>query len=337
MKNFLMKWRIIALFGIIALMFVLWNACARSTSTDNEEKTGDIFLKLASDNGIKLEKGKWYIGVILDDLTGNYSFLKYIDYMALDRFKNYDIRPIIFAYTWKTSIQEFKANKDISAEIFPVSPGDVSIRRLLRGSSQRRAVCFIDSSSEIVFEANFIQENDVRLLLEKHLSGEIVYDGKDASGLKIGDYFKPVRAVNIKTNDVTIIDSKLCPHLWIIFTSNCVSCALNSNLTTYSVLEGSLLRKLGVPVGLVFSPYFSMEEIEDKINQLKIGNDVFIAQEELKGIENIYYRIFDGEKNVVTIITNSQNQLVYLESFAMFINHLRGDYFERNKQLFIKN
>jgi len=336
MGKFLIKWWVIALFAIVALIFAIRYASNWKTSTGSDEKTGAIFLKLVSENGIKLEKSNWFIGVILDDLASNYSFLKYIDYLILDRFKDYKLRLIIFANPLKTPIQEFNTNKSISVEIFPILPNDVSTRRLLQGSSQRRAVCFIDSSSNIVFEANFIQENDVRLILEKHLSGKIVYDGEETPGLKKNDFFIPIRAIDVKTNDVTVIDSKLCPHLWIIFTSRCVSCALKSNLMTYSVLEDSLFRKLRVPVGLVFSPYFSMEEVEARINQLKISTDVFIAQDELRGIENPYYQNSDSENNVVCIITNPQNKVVYLGSFPLFINHLRGDYFDKNKQLYIK-
>ncbi|UCH96953.1 MAG: hypothetical protein JSV88_08915 [Candidatus Aminicenantes bacterium] len=338
MQKIFIKWWIIAIVAIMGFFIVIWNVSDRPPSSDSEDDIGAIALKLLEDNRFKLEKGTWYFVVILKDLGSNYSFLKYIDYLFVDIFNDYKLKLIIFESLSTATYKESIKKNRIRASIFPIPAGDATyILGLLQGTTQQRAVCFIDTSGNVVFEANFVRENDVRLLLEKYLIGNIDYDRRKDFALKPGDSFNPIAVINIKTGEEIIIDKDMCPHLWFIFTSNCVSCALKSNLMTYSIIENSLLQKFNLTAGLLFSPYFSMKDIESKINKLKIVNDVFLAKDELKGIENSYYKSADSEDNVVIIITNSKNKIVYHESFTDFLDHLKGDYFEKNKQIFIKD
>lgn len=335
--KFFKKWFMVLIFAIIVLFFLIWRGYFFNSTKEIKTDIGTLSLKLIEYNRVKLEKGTWYFVVILSESVSHYSFIKYLNYLLDNIYNDYKLHLIIFSVSTETNASKYLDIANKKTSIFPVQGNSIPIMPFLRGSRQQRLVCFIGPSGNVLFEANFAQENDVRLILEKHLVGKINYYRKNDFSIKKGDSLDPLVILNIKSGEEIVIDEKMCPYLWIIFTSNCVSCALQSNLMTYSTLEQILSQKLNLPVGLIFSPYFSIEEIDFRINQLNIVNEVFIAKVELKRIENIYYKSPDSNKNVIAIIINTNNKVTYIEPFNVFYNHIKGDYFEKNHPSFIKD
>jgi hypothetical protein len=320
----------------MVLLFLILKGYFFNSKKEMKNNIGDLSLKLIDYNQIELEKGNWYFVVILSDSVSHYSFIKYLNYLLDNIYNDYKLHLIIFSISTETNSSKYMDTANKKTSIFSLRGNNISIMPLLRESRHQRVVCLIGPSGNVIFEANFAQENDVRLILEKYLIGKINYNRKDDFSIKKGDSLYPLVILNIKSGEEITIDEKMCPFLWIIFTSNCVSCALQSNLMTYSTLENILSQKFNLKVGLIFSPYFSMEEIEFRINQLNIVNEVFISKVELKKIENIYYKSPDNDKNVIALIINTNNKVIYIEPFTVFYNHIKGDYFEKNYPSFIK-
>jgi hypothetical protein len=134
----------------MVFFIVIWNVSNRTPSSDIADDIGGIALKLLEDNRFKLEKGTWYFVVILKDLGSNYSFLKYIDHLFLDVFNDYKLKLIVFESSSTTPYKESTNTNKISASIFKIPAVDATyIIRLLQGTTQQRAVCFIDSSGNI--------------------------------------------------------------------------------------------------------------------------------------------------------------------------------------------
>lgn len=122
--------------------------------------------------------------------------------------------------------------------------------------------------------------------------------------------------------------------MWIIFTSKCVSCALNSHLLTYSLIEDNLEKTSNLPVGLIFSPYFYRKDIVTKVKELDIQSPIYLSIDELYKIEDVYYKTPYTPYDVVVIKTDSNNSIVYLESFSTFINQIKKGLFNEKRLFF---
>jgi hypothetical protein len=312
------------------------------SSTVDTYRLGDRAAPLISrsmeNEGLKIEKGKWYLIVLSTGLERNFSFVKYIDHLSETTFSDPCLRFFVFDASPGTVIARFREENGVSIPILPAHENREVLERLFKPPWEQRAVRLIDSSGKISFAADFIRENDVRQILEKHLRGNIDYQSIDngSARLKTGDFFLSFNAIDIKSGAETVVDKELSPRLWFIFTARCVSCALKSSLSSYSSMEAGagLLSKLNIPVGLIFSPYFNPDDINRRLAELKIQAPAYLSRDELEGIENSYYRTPAPGKNVIVTITGGENKILYLETFQVFTDHLNGDYFEKNEHLF---
>ncbi|MCP5047060.1 MAG: hypothetical protein GY940_07795 [bacterium] len=334
-RKILTLWTSVIMAGILLLIFIdhkdMFN---KSSSYQYGDKIEKLDFKDTDNNKVKLEEGYWYLMVLANGLERNFGFIKYIDHLLEDKFTESGLKVFVFSGEANVRAREFAAKNSISIPIFPTQTNHSNLRRLFKSAHKHRAVGLIEPSGKLVFVSDFIRENDVRQILEKHLKGRIDYSRKGKNKLKVGDLFTSIEVIDLKSGEDGIIDKESSPRLWLIFTSNCVACALKSILESYSGLQGNLLTKLKVTKGLIFSHFFNMDDLKHRLGELNITDDSYLSKAELAGIENNYYKSPNSDDNVVAVITDPGNRIVYKESYPKFLNHLKGDYFEKNKHLF---
>jgi len=318
---------------IFLVLLTVWIINNRTKTSHVENKSiAEITFDLLKDKHIGLEKGYWYYVLYMRDFTSNYSFLKYVDQVSREKFSEEKLKFIIFSTS--RGDKPGLSNTPKQGQILFYSGIDTiaPLEGPQMSSIPKRCICVIDPSGNVSFTAGFLKENDIRLLLEKSFREKKGVSEKIENTLKPGDLFGPFHATNIATFQQVEVDEKISPRTWIIFTSNCVSCALKSNLVSYKEIEPTLWGKLQIPVALLFSPYFRLEEVDLKAKSLNISNEIFLANDELKGIENSLNKSSDSTQNVIVIITDSQNKIIYREPFQVFLGHIDGGYFEKKRQ-----
>jgi hypothetical protein len=271
---------------------------------------------------IDVKEGQWHLIVAATDLEREYSFIRYIDSMFKRKFQNLGLNIILLASN--RNLEIFKKKYNISFPIVKVESNKNSIRKL-----GKFKVLLINPGQKVEFISNFVKEDDIRQLLEKNLIGKIGYNSDfKKEKLEIGSPFPDIKIREVGKYKILEGNFIPAPHFWIIFTSSCVSCALEYHLFLYSLIEKDLKRNLNTSVGLIFSPYFNEDEIIFRTKSLKIFTPVFIAESGLTVIEDDYYRKPYGEENVIVIKTDSNNDIIYLEGFSMFVKKLKEGNFD---------
>ncbi len=306
--------------------------------TDNRYEFGSTVKELVffDHAGIeqKINAGLWHLVILVKNLEENHGFIKYVDYLYTHRFKDLNLHVLIFSISSEDAVDSFTKNNSISTSILPAEQNAGNLDRLFGTIYEKRAVMLIGPSREITFVSDFIQENDVRQVLEKFLLGDIAFNKVNSEKPGIGDSFPSIEVVDLENGEELVINKSFSPHLWFVFTSNCISCVLKSHLLTFSILEDSLLEKINLQKGLIFSSHFNMNEISLKVNEFGIRNPVFLAKSELQTMEDPYYRGIDDGYKVLVVITDNRNSIVYVDSFSNFAKQIKGDYFEKKKFFF---
>lgn len=153
-------------------------------------------------------------------------------------------------------------------------------------------VWLVDPHGAIRFEGagRVIQDQDLRLLLEKHLKRAISYfDDETQRPLRPGDPFPPLRVRSTLSGDLVALppENREAFEEYAIFTAECVQCSLQSQLELYAEYEATRANS-GVKA-VLFSSRFSLGEVRDLAPAYNIRSPIFIAESEIPGIEDLYF------------------------------------------------
>lgn len=235
---------------------------------------------------------------------------------------------MLFCRTDVNTVEEFRKKYKI---LFPVLSAQKNLnilRKNFKLGDYSRHILLIDPELKVKFSSNFVKEDDIRQILEKHLIGKITYINElQKKELKVGKLFPHIEVIDLNSKAKKIIskDFSQARYLWIIFTSSCISCILDNSLSMFSLMENDLRRKF-LNIGLIFSPYFNEEEIIHKVKKLNIQTPVFLAKSELYTIEDLYYKTPYENNDIICIIKDSNNLIENVWTFPELIKQAKGGF-----------
>jgi hypothetical protein len=318
-------------FGFILLIlasstfaFLFYNRFSARHSFEYGDKIGRLEFKDAGNEKLRLNKGRWCLILVSKNLDRDYSLIKYINTLWSNKFRELQLDVVLLTDSTR-STEIFGKNKIL----FPILQFDDNLDFLSKLPEPVRypTIFLIAPSLKIEFVSNFIKEDDVRQILEKCILGRIGYSDSIKEGkLAIGDIFPPITVIDLVSGEEKVIknDPGLFSHVWIIFTSKCISCSLKSYLLSYSIMEDELKEKSNLSIGLIFSQYFNKKDVVFRLGELKIKTKAFLAGSELFNIEDTYYKNMNTTDDVVVIMTDHDDQITYIESFSTFISDFKG-------------
>lgn len=298
-------------------------------------KTGDtvlnaIFKNLNNDELI-FEKGPFNVILYSKYLDDDIALVRYVNNIYLNKYKNVELNILLVAHSINKNIDSIKSEHDISFPVLPLDKNKKVLQRFIDIGDSDRALIMINR--EMILESiyYFFTEDDIRQLLEKYLTGTITYSSDiKIKKMEVGETFPEVSITQLNQMEgKTVTNStQKAPHLWFMFSSKCVTCALKNYLLQYKLLEKKLHEKVKIPAGLLFSHFFQEEQIIDQIKSYKISTGVYLAGEEIKGFESGYYKNASLD-NIVVVLTDKINTIIYMESLPDFVMQFEGGDFEQ--------
>jgi hypothetical protein len=220
---------------------------------------------------------------------------------------------------------------DLSLPLLPFAKNRKVLHRFFDTAGRDRALVIIEPGLKFDAVYHFFNEEDVRQLFEKYLTGSITYSSDvELTGLAAGDPFPAVAIARLASQhkDSLTDTAKLAPRLWFIFGSKCVSCALNNYLVQFKLVEKRAAKQIKIPGSLLFSRYFREEEIGERIKFYKIDAPVYLAKGEITGFENAYYKDAAAD-SILVAATDKNNDIVYIKPFPDFVMDFDGGKIEQ--------
>ena len=307
----------------IPIVFLLYNRFSSRHSFGYGDKLGALEFKTAENKKMGVMEGKWSLILVSKDLDKDYSLIKYIDTLWANKFRNLHLDVILLTDSARPA-EIFGKNKIL----FPILQFDDNLDFIKKLPEPLRypTIFLIGPDLKVEFVSNFIKEDDVRQILEKYLLGGINYTGALKEGrAEVGDLFPPIKVIDLISGEETVINEEPCmsSHVWIIFTSRCISCSLKSYLLSYSLMEDDLRKKTDLSIGLIFSSYFNKKDVVSRLGELKVKTKAFLARSELFNVEDSYYKNLNSTDDVVVITTDHDDQITYIEPFSTFISDFK--------------
>lgn len=153
----------------------------------------------------------------------------------------------------------------------------------------------ISPSGEIRFAASgeYLLDDDLRQLLEKALLGEVTYGESDAEErrpLAPGDLFPETHVLSLRTGTWKSRSDLVGQGInrFVVFTADCVSCTLYSYLNRFRA-AAKAMGSGGRRVAGIFGSRFSVAEVQEQASSIGLNTALFLAKDEIRGIEDGYY------------------------------------------------
>ncbi len=324
------KYFIIFIF-LIVIFFLVINKVLSPTHYKTGTLIDGFTLKDINSKKFNLKPGNYNIIIFSKHFEKDFGLFKYINNLYEKKYADSGLNIFLIVPSSDGSIGNLKKEKDIHFPVLPFKENSRLVNKFFDPGSTDQALIIIDPAMVLESVYYFFTREDVRQLLEKHLLGTITYEDEIEPGfLGVGDIFPEI---SIKTlgaaGEQFTNTSNLGPRLWFIFGSDCVSCALNNYLLQYKLLEPKLSEKSKLPAALIFSPYFNKDELLEKIKHYQIHTLAYIAEDELEGIEDSYYKNAPGSKSIIVAATNNSNRIIYFSEFSNFVMELEGGQIEQ--------
>lgn len=311
---------------LLIVMFILMSCGGRQPVYETGDTVLDAIFKNSNNDEFVFEKGHFNIILYSKYLDDDIALVRYVDNIYLNKYKNAGLNILVLAHSIDKNINSIKNEHDISFPVLPLYKNKRVLQRFIDTGDSDRALIII--SREMIVESiyYFFAEEDIRQLLEKYLTGTITYSSDiKIKKMELGETFPEVSITQLNQVEGKTVtnSSQKAPHLWFMFSSKCVTCALKNYLLQYKLLEKKLHEKIEIPAGLLFSHFFQKEQIIDQIKSYKISTGVYLAGEEIKGFESGYYKNVTLD-NIVVVLTDKANTILYMESLQDFVMQFEG-------------
>jgi peroxiredoxin len=164
---------------------------------------------------------------------------------------------------------------------------DGLLRFLLRVPDHYRHTYLMTSEGEIVFSIRGApQEDTMRQIVEKYVSGKIDYDERTAEVYRVGDKLPAISVIQVSGGPTRELALK---GMEVVFVSaRCTSCQLNGYVERYRELA-TANRASSKKRILVFSKRFPQQELaEDLMRDGVALENIYIARQPLGDLDNEY-------------------------------------------------
>lgn len=238
-----------------------------------------------------LAKGRWWLVTYLEGSSSReISHAVYLDLLAR-RFSKLGLSALVIVADDVVGLSDQLMSRQLGIAVVPVREA-----RDLQGliaNDRDHNVWLIDPTGNFRFcgKGSVLAENDLRQIVEKVLGvGVSRFDPATARPLATGDLLPEVWVEDVRTSERLKLrcgnQGEYSGLLY--FVPNCISCGVGGQLETLGKAV-KLFGNAGRRVAVVFSSRFSAVEISSRESLLKTTIPIFIAHEELEGVEDLYY------------------------------------------------
>ena len=223
--------------------------------------------------------------IFLDPLLKS-SYVKYVDNL-FKKFRTHNFIAIgIATKNWGRKSRKFIKEENIIIPI--VNDNKSRLRNSLKIGKNREALIIADKDNKVLYASKIIPEYDtLRQLVEKYVVGEITYNFIADQSENLLRNIDPYSIIlyNIKNkNYVNMIDVLNNNPIVVYFGANCTSCQLKSYTEHLREFNKALNKKRNLII--IFSPYFTKEEINLYIPDRDIRPKIYISTEQMVGIDD---------------------------------------------------
>ena len=201
-------------------------------------------------------------------------------------------------------------------------------------------VLLVDPSGTLRFSSDFVEPNDLRMIVERFLLDHISYDTKTTlAALAAGDAFPEVAAVNLKTPEAErrgerdlqfATDLGFAPPIGadtplVVFSARCSKCSLESAFASYAAWEKSTIPPNAPVPALLFISKFTRAELRAELTKHSVRAAVWHARAAIPGLEDPYS--LDGllPFDVLAVSLTSSNKLIRVEPWDQFVNRVTAE------------
>jgi hypothetical protein len=285
------------------------------------ERLDPVVITAPDQQSLELSRGVWHF--ILSGSTHDFALIKYLAQLLENpTLRAASLQPVVLIDGHHEEVKDFELRSFLSFPVHALHSFRHQDLISLGLEGHERAYALVSPDLEVVFASSYLQPNDLRLLLEKHLGfGAPNHPG----ALEPGD---PFPTLELKKIAGPPLDGGPTPpdRLWILFTAQCVSCSLGNQIEGLAAAQ-ALLQDLGrtttLDVGVIFSSAFEQAELAELLAYLDLTQlPVYLASSPLYGLEDPYLRSSLHGSDVLVARLDPNGAIEEIESFSSFLGSL---------------
>jgi hypothetical protein len=303
----------VVVFGIGAYRFL---NRPPAESTPYGERVQRLSLEDSAGRSVVSEPGGWRAFLIANP-TDDISVIRALRTAVEDRGR--DGQPVHATVFAREDAAHAKSVPESLAPltVVPFSRNAEVLSRDLRVQTTDRQLFLVDPKGQVAFHGTHPRYSDVRLLFDRYIP--LRRPQGEHPPLRIGDTMADIPLTTLKPAG----SAGRPERLWIVFTSRCTACALNTHADVVGSVQKSVARFAeGRESGaaLVFAPSFDNTQVREKMDSLNMTLPVYVAASDIPTIERAAET---AEADVVVIERDAANRVTRLEPLSVFVQELR--------------
>lgn len=204
--------------------------------------------------------------------------------------------------------------------IVPFTSNEGVLAKDLFVRTEDRQLILVDPKGQVAFHGTHPRYTDIRLLFDRYVPLRQVRP--DRQPLRVGDRLAEIPLAKLSAQ----ADAAGQPQrLWVVFTSRCTSCALNTHSGVVASLQKAVARfaeQRGSGAALVFAPSFDDQQVRQKMQTLGMTLPVYMATSDIPAIEGAAET---ADTDVLIIERDSANRVTRVEPLTAFLQELTED------------
>ncbi len=204
--------------------------------------------------------------------------------------------------------------------VVPLARNMNVLSRGLRLHSTDRQLLLVDPAGQVAFHGRHPQYSDVGLVFDRFLP--LRHAPAEHAPLRVGDTLADVPLTSLAGQSAPSGD----PHrLWIVFTSRCTACALNTHADVVGSVQGAVTRFASArksEAALVFASSFDDVKVRKKMESLGMTLPVYMASSEFPAVEEAAEM---AAADVLVIERDAAGRVTRLQSLPRFLQEITED------------
>lgn len=204
--------------------------------------------------------------------------------------------------------------------VVPFSANEGVLAKDLFVRTKDRQLILVDPKGQVAFHGTHPRYTDIGLLFDRYIPLRQI--PADRQPLRVGDQLADIPLTKLSAQ----ADAAGRPQrLWVVFTSRCTSCALNTHSGVVASLQKAVSRfaeQRGSGAALVFAPSFDDQQVRQKMQTLGMTLPVYMATSDIPAIEGAAET---ADADVLVIERDAANRVTRVEPLTAFLQELTED------------
>lgn len=237
---------------------------------------------------LEVSNGRWLL--VLYTQSEPHRRVRYLD-LVLERLRRNDVEAaVITPRDWRVAAAAEGEHRQRGRSRLVLDDGELASMLGLplqgRDSGELLWLLAPDDRLDLHLAVASFQDDELRQVLEKGVLGEVGgAEGTRAVALSIDDPFPAVRVREVATDDVVDL-AQLTARYFVFFTAECTGCSLSAQL---EMLAEATASPAAGELAAVFSSRFGHAEVAREAALHHVIAPLYVAVDELPGIEDLYY------------------------------------------------